>query len=258
VCDRVKQILPDAELYYVLSLENKLESCRKKLRYFAPSLDIYHDSLIYEKPRYVTSTTRSGNGGRGNVKAGPPRPTSPKLGYNRASMNKETRETPNAGNKKRCYVCNSTNHFANYHSRANATAGSQNHSMKSRALMNIAAKQQSNVTSNAAGAAASSRNDAHSVSPMTSPAGNGGNTGSPRETEIESCEMIAESFISLHNNFVRDDVILTMCVQDDGRKNNVCEVNNNNNLSLGEKDDFKASDLAPLHHVNMQISDGQN
>jgi hypothetical protein len=44
-------------------------------------------------------------------------------------MNKEIREMPakgvNVGNMKRCYVCNSTNHLASYHSRANATATNQ-------------------------------------------------------------------------------------------------------------------------------------
>jgi hypothetical protein len=59
--------------------------------------------------------------------------------------------------------------------------------------------------------------------------------------------VIVESFISSHNNFVRDDVVFTMCEQNDGRKNNVCEVNNNN-LSLGETDEFKLSKRQILHH----------
>jgi hypothetical protein len=51
VSDRVKQILPFAELRYILSFENKLDGCWMKLKDLASSLDIYHDSHINEKPR---------------------------------------------------------------------------------------------------------------------------------------------------------------------------------------------------------------
>jgi hypothetical protein len=263
VCDRIKQTLPDAVLRYVLSLENNLDGCWMKLKDLASSLDIYNDSHINEKPRHVMGTMGFGNGWKGNAKAVPPRPPTPKFGFNKGNVNRETREVlpkgGNVGNAKRCFVCNSTNHLANYHSRVNATAnapvGNQgNQSMKGRPLLNAVVKQ-----NNAVGADASARNDVHSSGPVTSSAGSGHDTSLTRETEVKSCEVIVESLFSPFNNFARDGIVSNMCAHnDDGEmENDVCEMNDNR-LTSGEADEFKASDLAPLRYVNVQIGDGQS
>ena len=125
VCDRIKQTLPESVLRYTLSLECNREGSWMPLKDLASNLDIYNDTHVSDRPRHVVGAMGGGNAWKPNAKVPPPRPPPPKLEVSQANTGKDQRSNSHtngkAANVKRCFICNSPNHLANYHSRASAT-----------------------------------------------------------------------------------------------------------------------------------------
>jgi hypothetical protein len=273
VCDRIKQILPDAELRYVLSLENSLEGHWMKLTELASSLDIYHDSHIDERPRHVNGAMGVSSGWTGNAKVAPPRPPPPRYGFNKANVSKETRGNPtkvgNASNVKRCFICNSTNHLANYH-KANANAPVNNQSMKVRPVLTSTAVKQSSVQNTVAAASnATVRNDVNEDGlnvyrgeAVMSPAANDGNAAElNRETNVKACvcDVLIESCISPRDYHSRDDVTNERCLESVFDEIEYCDASEISTCNFtSDRTEVKTVDLAPLRYVDVQIGDGTN
>jgi hypothetical protein len=270
VCDRIKQILPDAELRYVLSLENSLDGHWMKLTELASSLDIYHDSHIDERPRHVNGAMGVSSGWRGNAKvAAPPRPPPPRYGFNKANVSKETRGNPtkvgNSSNVKRYFICNSTNHLANYH-KVNANAPVNNQSMKVRPVLTSVMQ---NTVANAAAVNATVSNDVSENGnavfrgeAVTSSAVNDGNAVEVnRETNVKACvcDVLIEPCISPRDYHSCVDVTSEKYLEnafDEIEYGDACEITTCNLIS--DETEVKTIDLAPLRYVDVQIGDGTN
>jgi hypothetical protein len=135
ICDRIKSQLSEGALRYVLSIESQSETGWLRLDKLVESLDIFYSThSSYDKPRWSNSAISSSKS-----KTPPPRPPPPARSNSVKVASNSAGSKPSSGRvdksvSRRCFVCNSDQHLANFHKseQVGARSGVKNRAQVSR------------------------------------------------------------------------------------------------------------------------------
>jgi hypothetical protein len=115
ICDRIKSQLSEGALRYIMSLENQADLGWLRLDKLVESLDVFYSThSLFDKPRWSQSAVSGAKVQKGAPARPPPpvRNNNVKVG---GQLAKGDRPSESKSSPRRCFVCNSTGHLANYH-----------------------------------------------------------------------------------------------------------------------------------------------
>jgi hypothetical protein len=218
ICDRIKSQLSEGALRYILSIESQSETGWLRLDKPAESLDIFYSThSSYDKPRWSNSVISSSKS-----KTPPPRPPLParsnsvKVASNSAGSKSSSGRVDKSASR-RCFICNSDQHLANFHKsdQVGARSGVKNRAQVSRCEVG---HESDTVASTTVGSAGESVRPSAEVAVTSS-------TPASASTTVATCkEVMAEPPVVVSD--------------------------------VGAKGSPLADQLAPLEYVDMCLSDG--